>query len=93
MSELCSCGYPDCAVCACTKAERERDELREQVVRLEAERDRISDHMAWVGEEYYRLHAALEKYGQHDLTCKASLGTGNPCSCGLAEALQGKEPA
>lgn len=39
MSELCSCGYPDCAVCACTKAERERDELRGQVVRLEAERD------------------------------------------------------
>lgn len=67
----------------------ERDELREQVARLKMEQDRISDHMAWVGEEYYRLRAALEKYGRHDLTCKASLGKGNSCTCGLAKTLKG----
>lgn len=78
----------------------ERDELRAQVARLEERSTGYSDSsLYWLqkaGERFddiRRLRAALEKYGRHDLTCKASLGKGNSCSCGLAKALQGKEPA
>ena len=64
--------------------ERERDELREQVARLETER------ADWQYEAN-RLRAALEKYGSHDDLCciwRADAGEGR-CTCGLAEALKG----
>lgn len=70
--------------------ERERDELREQVARLEAEQKETSALTVWLGQENYRLRGALEKYGRHRIGCCWNAGR---CDCGLDEALKGEEPA
>lgn len=81
---ICACNYRD-AVATALQAALHAQAQAGRVEELEATIDRADEHTAGLMARIEKLEAALRRHGVHRLACNTRLG--NPCNCGLAEAL------